>query len=469
MQASSIAKLSQLVSSLDFDDKEAVRNVIEILLQIVKAQAEENQKLRDENARLKGEKGKPKIPPNKETEKDRSDPNEKPKNWDKDSKNDKIKIDQEVKVEIDKKDLPPDAEFKGYREVTIQNITVKSNNVLYKLERYYSASKNKIYEADIPDELKGTQFGPELKAFIIDLYYNARVTEHKIQKILKEHGVLISEGQISNILTKEKSEEFRKEKEEIFEAGMTSDYFHTDDTGLRHNGINHHAHVFCNAIFTAFFIMRKKNNETLRQILGLKENEKLGKCLISDDAKQFFYLTMLHALCWVHEIRHYKKIDPHLEIHRGKVDDFLEDMHNFYGELKKYKEKPTNQKKKFLEKKFDALFSRRTGYWLLDKRIDLTRPKKDRLLLVLDYPNIPLHNNPAEIAIREIVIKRKISYGTRSEYGKSAWENMMSILDTCRKNSVSFFEYVKDIISGKNSMKKLAVLIKERVNFTSTY
>ena len=62
---------------------------------------------------------------------------------------------------------------------------------------------------------------------------------------------------------------------------------------------------------------------------------------------------------------------------------------------------------------------------------------------MLRFPEIPLHNNPAELALREPVIKRKIIYGTRSEDGKAAWENMMTILDTCKKQMVSFF-----IISG---------------------
>ncbi len=445
---------------MDLKDEEVVRNLFEILISAYKMQAEEMQKLRDEIAKLKGEKGKPKIPANKETEKEENTPKEKSKNWEKNSKNDKIKTDKEVNVEIPKNELPSDAIFKGYRNVPIQNLVIKSDNVLYKLARYYSPSQNKTYEAKIPTEFRGTQFGPELKAFIMELYYSARVTEHKIQKILKEHGVSISEGQISNILTKEKAEEFSEEKEGIFDAGMVSaDYFHTDDTGARHNGINHCAHVFCNAFFTAFFIMRNKSNETLRQILRLKENEKLNLAMMTDAAKQFFYLTHLHALCWVHEKRHYKKLDPHLDVHRSIVDKFLMRISDFYEKLKKYKENPLVEKKKILELEFDQLFSTGTGYWALDKRIELTQAKKDGLLLVLAYPWLPLHNNPAEIAVRELVIKRKISYGTRSESGKIAWENMMSILDTCRKHKVSFYEYMKEVLSGKPHVKNLADLI----------
>ena len=78
---------------------------------------------------------------------------------------------------------------------------------------------------------------------------------------------------------------------------------------------------------------------------------------------------------------------------------------------------------------------------------------------MLDYPFIPIHNNAAEIAIREGVIKRKISYGTRSELGKRAWENMFFIMDTCRKQEVNFFHYLNGIFSSRYDLQKLANLI----------
>ncbi|MPZ13333.1 MAG: hypothetical protein GEU73_02720 [Chloroflexi bacterium] len=53
-----------------------------------------------------------------------------------------------------------------------------------------------------------------------------------------------------------------------------------------------------------------------------------------------------------------------------------------------------------LEARFDALFATRTGYLALDDRIALTQAKKPGLLLVLVHPELPLHNNPAELAPR---------------------------------------------------------------------
>ena len=456
---------------IDFDDKETVKNIIILLLNTIayqvkinEEQRKEIQKLKDEINHLKGEKGKPNIKPNvPRRENDIPNPTKKSRKWKKKSKKQRIKIDRIELIKVDEDILPPDAEYKGYRSVVKQNIKFETDNVEYRLERYYSPSENKTYEAELPEKVKDSEFNSDLKAFIHYLYYVGRVSEPRIHEMLQEVGIIISKGEISNILTKDKKDEFTREQEDIFEAGMeSSDYFHIDDTGIRHNGVNYYVHVLCNAVFTAFFILPKKDRATIRGILGLDEDEEIEKAMMSDDAKQFWGVAILHALCWIHEIRHYRKLNSFSEWHRRKLHEFLMDIWMFYEQLKEYKKNPDGEQKAFLERRFDKLFSTKTDYEELDKRIELTKGKKDRLLLVLEYPQIPLHNNPAEIALRELVIKKKISYGTRSEDGRIAWGTKMSILDTCRKHGVSFFDYVKDILSGEYSLPRLSTLIREK-------
>ncbi len=465
------------IEKMDFNDHDSIRNLITLLLNVIESQSQiieelrkENQSLKNEINRLKGEKGKPKISPNvPEKEEVIQSPNvEKKKNWSKTSKKPTIKIDRTEVKYVDISILPPDAEHKGYRPVIIQNIKFSTDNVEYQLERYYSASEKKIYEAELPHDIKG-EFGTELKAFIVYLYFGCRVTENKIKAILEESGIIISEGEISNILTKEKKEEMTKEKEDIFNAGMeNSSYIHMDDTGMKHKGINHHLHVICNFLFSVFFIEQKKDNETIKKILGLIDDAKLDKLLLTDDARQYLGIAIWHALCWIHEIRLYKKLNPVIDFHRFLLEKFISDLWDYYDKLNKYRDKPDEKVKEELGKEFDKLFSKKTGYEELDKRIALTKEKKEELLLVLKFPEILLHNNPAELALREGVVKRKISNGTRSDDGKAAWENMMSIMDTCRKHGISLFDYIKDIFSGKREMTKLSTLIVKKASMNPT-
>ncbi len=201
------------VDKINFDDKEAMKELILQLLSTIEQLAQSNQELRKDNQqlkdeinRLKGEKGRPKILPDN-PEYQANVPKEKPKKWHKDSKKPKIKIDRTEYIKIDKSILPHDAKHNGYRRVIKQNIKFETDNVEYWLERYYSPSLKKTYEAELAESLKNTEFGSHLKAFIAYLYYAGRVTENRIHKILEEIGIIISEGEISNILTKEKSNE----------------------------------------------------------------------------------------------------------------------------------------------------------------------------------------------------------------------------------------------------------------------
>lgn len=90
---------------------------------------EENQRLRDEINRLKGEQGKPDIKPNKPivtTNHSSKQERRRPKEREKSSKVNQIKIDRQQVLTVDRAKLPPDAEFKGCEEVIVQDILILS-------------------------------------------------------------------------------------------------------------------------------------------------------------------------------------------------------------------------------------------------------------------------------------------------------------------------------------------------------
>lgn len=163
----------------------------------------ENQALKDQLKKFIGEQETPKFKQNKDkkdlhhqkpSKKDRK------KNWKKKSKNNDIKIDREERCPTDKENLPSDAEYKGTREITIQNIIIKTDNVKFQIERWYSPSLKKYFEGKLPLGFQGSQFCPELRSFIVMLYVGLRSTENKIEKFLSDLGIIISAGEISNIL-----------------------------------------------------------------------------------------------------------------------------------------------------------------------------------------------------------------------------------------------------------------------------
>jgi hypothetical protein len=188
----------------------------------------------------------------------------------------------------------------------------------------------------------------------------------------------------------------------------------------------------------------------------------IGPNLLTDDAPQFRFITRVQSLCRVHEGRHYKKLMPFVAHHQQLLADFQRQFWAYYHRLNAYRTDPTPARAAQLDQEFDALFSQVTGYDELDKRIAKTKAKKDRLLKVFAYPEMPLHNNPAELAARRRVRKRDISFGPRTPDGVAAWDTFMTLAATARQLGVSFYAYIYDRVSGARALPDLADIIRER-------
>lgn len=182
--------------------------------------------------------------------------------------------------------------------------------------------------------------------------------------------------------------------------------------------------------------------------------------IISDDAGQFN--VFLHALCWIHANRAIDKIIPFTDQAKKDLDTIKDHVWLLYNGLKKYKENPNPEDKKRLEDMFDQIFTKKTSSATLNAALKKIHNNKSELLLVLDRPDIPLHNNGSENAIREYVKKRKISGSTRSDSGRKCRDTFTSLKKTCRKLGVSFWEYLKDRIENTGLIPDLSDLIRQQ-------
>ena len=181
--------------------------------------------------------------------------------------------------------------------------------------------------------------------------------------------------------------------------------------------------------------------------------------LMCDDAPQFNRLGLYHALCWVHEGRHYKKLNPFSELNRKVLDAFLDKFWEYYHALLAYKQSPSDAMALELSEQFDSLFATITGYEALDSRIAMTRAKKKALLLVLEHPFLPLENNSAELGTRVQARIRDINLQTVSEDGTKSKDSFVTIVQTARKLGVNIYQYIYDRVSKKFEMPSLAEII----------
>ena len=542
--------LEQLAIDIDAIVDERVAATQRILLHLVEVLAgenaslkETNQKLQDEINRLQGEQGKPTFKENKKPEKpdpnhssedDRNKRKKKKKRKPKGKKTIDVNVDRRVVIELNKDELPDDVRYKGKKKRIMQDLKILTDNIEFSLSVYYSPSLKKSFIAKVPEGYYG-EFGPGIRALVISLYRDSKMTQPGIARFLKTFGILISSSTISNMLI-EGHEVFHQEKEDIIDAGLQSTtYQHIDDTGSKVAGKSHYTHILCNPYYTAFFTRPGKDRLTLLSMLCREELKftinkaayelmtKMGLSakrleelqlllpndvtltrseidvilqkmfptsqknrisrqrildasaivyyqrtehaitqLIADEAPQFNLIALYKGLCWIHDGRHYKKLNPVVPAHRVILDDFNEKYWDYYQKLLDYKSDPTTDTASQLSCEFDVLFSTQTGYKDLDKRIAKTLAKKDALLLVLIFPFLPLHNNPAELGARVQARMRDINLQTISKSGTKSKDSFTTIFETARKLGVNAFYYVQDRICKTFDMPSLADLIHQQ-------
>lgn len=508
---------------------EQITPVVAELLQLVQLQMDEIQFLRDEIARLKGQKPRPNIKPSRLETASKRSKTKKRKKRPKRSKTKKIEIHEVVSIKPD--NLPEGSKLKDHQEYIVQDIVLGNWNTCYRRQRWQTPSGEYVL-GQLPEHVTGTHFGSTLIAFILYQYHGCHVTQPLIKEQLQELGVDISTGQINNIIINGK-DRFHDEKDQILSTGLKiSGHINVDDTGARHNGQNGYCTHIGNEYFAWFKSTKNKsrinflkllrceytdfviNDQALFYMAGQKlpgyqlsklsghknkifknetqwnnflkrykiktnrhnriatEGALIGSiihhgfnpelAIISDDAGQFN--VFLHGLCWVHAERTIQKLVGYSDHQNKLLEKTKNDIWKFYRALKKYRLKPSKPQKLKLETRFDKIFTRKTGFASMDLALKRIYENKSELLLVLNRPDIPLHNNLSERDIREYVKRRKISGSTRNDVGKRCRDTFTSLKKTCRKLEISFWRYLIDRIEYQNKYPPLSQIMESQLS-----
>jgi len=495
------------------------------LRELVHQMREEMQTLRDEIARLKKQKPKPKIGPSKLMGKKKKKNGKKRKRKKVESRRiDKTKV---IKAE----NVPEGSRFKGYDDFFVQELVIKAVTTLYRKEKWLTPD-GELLTAEMDLESDTPHFGPTLCSFVLYQYYHAQVTEPLILEQLREWGVRISSGQLHRMITEGK-ERYHQEKDEILRVGLqVSGYVNVDDTGARHQGQNGYVTHIGNEWFAWFESTESKSRINFLELLCaghieyvlsgeameymaaqklpkaqleklavevdrvfanksawqafLKQQDIIGVrhvrtttegallgavlnheinpnlVIVSDDAGQFNIL--LHALCWIHAERILAKLVGFNAAQRIALKKVRTSIWKLYRDIKVYQKKPTSEIKVEIEQRFDEICKTKTCFTSLNLALKRMQKNKAELLLALERPDLPLHNNLSEGDIREHVKRRKISGGTRSKDGRQCRDTFSSLKKTCRKLKVSFWKFLNDRVRGENQIPALPTLIKAQAN-----
>jgi hypothetical protein len=241
-----MAESTRDISGLGLEELKAL--LVQALEENARLKAE-NATLREEIARLKGLKGRPKLKPSgMEKAAQTAGATEGKRKGRRGAKRSKLTLDETRILKPDS--LPEGARFKGYEDFIVQDIVIMPWTILYRRERWLLPSGETVLAA-LPKGVSG-HFGANLKRFVLSQYHQGQVTIPRLAAQLTDLGIAISKRQIVRLLTS-KQDAFLKENLDVLRAGLLSaSWLTADDTGARHqarNGFCTHIGNDCFAFF----------------------------------------------------------------------------------------------------------------------------------------------------------------------------------------------------------------------------
>lgn len=297
----------------------------------------------------------------------------------------------------------------------------------------------------IPDELKGSSFGPRLQSTAAILSGVYHLSKRQISQLMKDFfGVEISSGSICAA-----EEAVGLSLKEIYEEAVAfvneQNIKYADETGWRE--ARRKAWLWCivTEFVTIFMIHPKRGKDAAMSLLNI-----IKGILVSDRWGAYnFWPREHHQICWAHLKRHFKAFS---EYHGGAGRLGLQ----LLGEVKKMfrlwlKVRDGTITRSQFKLKMNPIQNRIRE--LLSSGSTNSHPKvssvckqilklEECLWVFVDEIGVEPTNNKAERAVRKGVIWRKISYGTHSDQGSRFVERILTVSESLNQQNRNILEFV---------------------------
>ena len=279
--------------------------------------------------------------------------------------------------------------------------------------------------------------GERIKKYVCILSIANRLSHNQIQEHLKDvFDLSLSIGEIGNIQSEE-ANNLRPEYEHLKHSVVSGIATHYDETGwkVQKEEDGKYAWVATNAEnFDTVFLLGKNRGKGNIEDIG---KARLG---ITDDYAAYKNAFLEHQLCWAHpqrKLRDLVESDEILEEKREYCKTTYEQFSNLYQKIRKRIGQKISPN---MKTRFKSLFEKVSRPHSLDPT-QLERIKKSlrkntkQYFTFLKYPTIPIDNNKAERALRHLVIKRKISFGSKTQRGAETTSILASVILSLKWNN----------------------------------
>lgn len=310
---------------------------------------------------------------------------------------------------------------------------------------YCSTCKRQSSGIEIPS--KKAVLGENVKKYVCILSVANRLSHNQIQDHLKDvFNLQVSIGEIGNILQTE-ADSLRPEYQALKESILTQTGTHYDETGWKVQ--KEEQGKF------AWVATGTENNDTVFSLgrsrgKGNIEDIGKGKIGISDDYGAYKNSFKEHQLCWAHPQRKLRDMAESEEFGKRKKKQILKTYQSFSNLYQNIRKKIDNEISPYLKTRFQNIFNQISESHSLDptplsKLKTSLRKNKQKYFTFLNHPGIPIDNNKAERALRHLVIKRKISFGSKTQKGAETTSILASIILSLKWNEPNnwFQKYLK--------------------------
>ncbi|EGK89415.1 IS66 family transposase [Microcoleus vaginatus PCC 9802] len=233
---------------------------------------------------------------------------------------------------------------------------------------------------------------------------------------------------------------------------QTQQNIHVDETPWLVKGIKEWLWIFANTEFALFHAADTRSRAELESILGSCYEGVLS----SDDYSAYNgYPVKAQQKCLAHLRRHFKKLIKLPGLNNQKIGTFFISLLD--EAFKNYALFQQNQN-------CDEFLSWASGFklkvetsihsWMeqaggeAGKVLRSLQKKFDQWWYFLDHPELPPDNNLAERTLRLAVTKRKVSGGSRSMERFQNTANLLTVIQTCRRQRRSVIDFFDQAIKA---------------------
>jgi transposase len=333
------------------------------------------------------------------------------------------------------------------RVVTDIKLVSKVINTQYNIGRCYCPTCNKIVEKEVPNALPHAHLGLNIMLLIMYLKLGLRLSCKKVcEYLVTMYNLEICPATVTNTLRLLASEfgDYYSHLEKIVKLARVK---HTDSTSWRVNGKNYFAWVFIASGVVLYKIRKRNNTKVPLSVFGSKQK---GNTLVVDRFSALRALAkaagFILQYCWSHILDDSKKLAENFGAEGKYVHRKLKDI---FAVAKLLDHRGNIEQVDQLKAEILQLTLKHYKHPTIRRFVNnlWNRDIESLFVFVMD-PDVDPTNNISERELRDLVIQRTISHGSKTKRGAHTTAILMSLIQTLRLNKKNVLQELRKIINN---------------------